>query len=268
MSRLRLASWNVNSLKVRLPQVLDWLESAKIDALVMQETKTTDDVFPQAAFAEAGFDVFFLGQKTYNGVALCSRQTTVKTSDVVLGLPGWPDPQKRFISALLSPLAAPEQPPIRFCGGYFPNGQAVGSSKYLYKLDWIAVLERTLKTYLADTPRLVLGGDFNIAPADADVWKLGAERFSAQSRSERHSSASLHSAFTTASDSLRSPQSAFLGGTIVRAVSNAITACALICCLFPKHSKGLLKAHPLTTALAAILSLQIMRRLCWTSHSK
>ena len=164
MSRLRLASWNVNSLKVRLPQVLDWLESAKIDALVMQETKTTDDVFPQAAFAEAGFDVFFLGQKTYNGVALCSRQTTVKTSDVVLGLPGWPDPQKRFISALLSPLAAPEQPPIRFCGGYFPNGQAVGSSKYLYKLDWIAVLERTLKTYLADTPRLVLGGDFNIAP--------------------------------------------------------------------------------------------------------
>ena len=140
MSRLRLASWNVNSLKVRLPQVLDWLESAKIDALVMQETKTTDDVFPQAAFAEAGFDVFFLGQKTYNGVALCSRQTTVKTSDVVLGLPGWPDPQKRFISALLSPLAAPEQPPIRFCGGYFPNGQAVGSSKYLYKLDWIAVL--------------------------------------------------------------------------------------------------------------------------------
>lgn len=174
MSRLRLASWNVNSLKVRLPQVLDWLESAKIDALVMQETKTTDDVFPQAAFAEAGFDVFFLGQKTYNGVALCSRQTTVKTSDVVLGLPGWPDPQKRFISALLSPLAAPEQPPIRFCGGYFPNGQAVGSSKYLYKLDWIAVLERTLKTYLADTPRLVLGGDFNIAPADADVLESGS----------------------------------------------------------------------------------------------
>lgn len=117
MSRLRLASWNVNSLKVRLPQVLDWLESAKIDALVMQETKTTDDGFPQAAFAEAGFDVFFLGQKTYNGVALCSRQTTVKTSDVVLGLSGWPDPQKRFISALLSPLAAPEQPPIRFCRG-------------------------------------------------------------------------------------------------------------------------------------------------------
>lgn len=176
MSRLRLASWNVNSLKVRLPQVLDWLESAKIDALVMQETKTTDDVFPQTAFAEAGFDVFFLGQKTYNGVALCSRQTTVKTSDVVLGLPGWPDPQKRFISALLSPLAAPEQPPIRFCGGYFPNGQAVGSSKYLYKLDWIAVLERTLKTYLADTPRLVLGGDFNIAPADADVWNPEAWR--------------------------------------------------------------------------------------------
>ena len=94
----------------------------------------------------------------------------------MLGLSGWPDPQKRFISALLSPLAAPEQPPIRFCGGYFPNGQAVGSSKYLYKLDWIAVLERTLKTYLADTPRLVLGGDFNIAPADADVWNPEAWR--------------------------------------------------------------------------------------------
>ena len=176
MSRLRLASWNVNSLKIRLPQVLDWLSSAEVDALVMQETKTVDELFPEEAFREAGFDVFYSGQKTYNGVALCARRETVAASDPKLRLAGWSDPQKRFVSALLRPKNAADSAPIRFCGGYFPNGQAVGSAKYLYKLDWIAVLERTLKAELAQTPRLVLGGDFNIAPADADIWDPDARR--------------------------------------------------------------------------------------------
>ena len=179
MARLLFASWNVNSLKVRLPQVLDWLASSGADALVLQETKMTDEVFPKDAFLDAGFDALFLGQRTYNGVALLSKKSSFETpASVELNLPGYPDEQKRFLSALLTPKAggAPVHPvrPIRFCGGYFPNGQEVGSSKYLYKLDWISVLTRHLQKLLAADPRLILGGDFNIAPADADVWNPAA----------------------------------------------------------------------------------------------
>ena len=148
----------------------------------------------------------------------------------MLGLPGWPDPQKRFISALLSPLAASRTAADSFLRGYFPNGQAVGSIKvFCYKLDWIAVLERTLKTYLADTPRLVLGGDFNIAPADADVFESGslARKDSLLRAGAKGTRAPLCTRpLRQLQTLLRSPQSAFLGGTIVRAVSNAITACA------------------------------------------
>lgn len=168
MTRIRLATWNVNSIKVRLPQVLDWLERARVDALVMQETKSTDEAFPREAFEAAGFDVLFSGQKTYNGVALCTRRDALSVSEPECGIPGYADPQRRFISALLTPKAGGES--LRFCGAYFPNGAAVGASKYLYKLDWIAALERHLKAQLERTPRLVLGGDFNIAPEDADLW--------------------------------------------------------------------------------------------------
>ncbi len=170
---LRFASWNVNSLKVRLPQVLDWLHSSGTDALVIEETKLVDDAFPKAEIEAAGFDVIFTGQKTYNGVALLARRDRLTLVDPVLNLPGYPDEQKRFIAATLIPKAANGQPaadPIRFCGAYFPNGMAVGSGKYLYKLDWIAHLERTLRAFLKETPRLVLGGDFNIAPEDRDLW--------------------------------------------------------------------------------------------------
>lgn len=169
MPQLRLASWNVNSLKVRLPQVLEWLELSRTDALVLQETKLTDDLFPMEAFLEAGFDAVFTGQKTYNGVALISRRSTVRTPEAVeLNIPGYPDDQKRFVSALLTPVAGGE--PIRFCGAYFPNGQEIGTSKYLYKLDWISTLSRHLRALLEASPRLILGGDFNIAPAEADTW--------------------------------------------------------------------------------------------------
>lgn len=178
---LRFASWNVNSLKVRLPQVLDWLEASGTDALVLQETKLVDALFPKAQIEEAGFDVIFTGQKTYNGVALLAKRDRFTLSDPVFNLPGYPDDQKRFIAATLLPKlpqagsgaassteCAPL--PIRFCGAYFPNGMAVGSGKYLYKLDWIAQLERTLQCFLKETPRLILGGDFNIAPEDRDLW--------------------------------------------------------------------------------------------------
>ena len=120
-------------------------------------------------FREAGFDAVFTGQKTYNGVALVTRKSTVSGLEAVeLNIPGYPDDQKRFVSALITPAAGGD--PIRFCGAYFPNGQEIGTSKYLYKLDWISTLSRHLKKLLEASPRLILGGDFNIAPAEADTW--------------------------------------------------------------------------------------------------
>ncbi len=166
---LRVASWNVNSLRVRLPQVLRWLEATQTDALVLQETKLTDDQFPQDAFQSAGFEVAFVGQKTYNGVALITRRDTLTVSDVVYNVPGFPDEQKRLVSATLTPKATPDKP-FTMVGGYIPNGNELGSWKYLYKLDWLAALEDYLRTCLAHNPRLVMGGDFNIAPEDRDVW--------------------------------------------------------------------------------------------------
>lgn len=170
MPRLRLATWNVNSLKVRLPQVLDWLESAQIDALVLEETKVTDGAFPLEALQKAGFDAVFSGQRTYNGVALLTRKATLLAPESVeRALPGYADSQRRFVSALLRHRDAPDTP-IRFAGAYFPNGQAIGAQKFLYKLDWISVLTRHILGLLKETPRLVLGGDFNIVPSEADSW--------------------------------------------------------------------------------------------------
>ena len=168
MTTLTFASWNVNSLKVRLAHVVDWLERSGADALALQETKLVDSAFPRDAFAEAGFDAFVFGQKTYNGVALLVRRETLAASDPVYGIPGYPDPQRRLVGATLTPKAGGE--PIRFLGGYFPNGAEPGAARYLYKLDWIAALVRALPEMLRATPRLILGGDFNIAPTDADLY--------------------------------------------------------------------------------------------------
>ena len=168
---LTLASWNVNSLKVRLPQVLAWLGARDVQALVLQETKLTDEAFPVEAFTQLGYAVYFTGQKTYNGVALIAKQNAFERIDEVdLNLPGYPDEQKRLIAATLLPKNLPQDKSIRFVGGYFPNGMAPGSYKYLYKLDWLRALQRYLKTNLEKHSRLVLGGDFNIAPEDRDVW--------------------------------------------------------------------------------------------------
>ena len=172
MSNITLASWNVNSLKVRLPQLLDWLKTSGVDAVVLQETKLTDDLFPAESIREAGYDVVFTGQKTYNGVALLSkRDVFLPPEDVLLGLPDFPDDHKRFVAATL--VTRLEEKAIRFIGGYFPNGMTPGSWKYLYKLDWIAALTRHLKDTLTQCPDLVLGGDFNIAHKEIDLknWK-------------------------------------------------------------------------------------------------
>ena len=155
---MKIATWNVNSLKVRLPHVLDWIAAQRPDALCLQETKLEDKVFPVAEIKAAGYQVAFSGQKTYNGVAIIARHDI---GDVACDIPGFADPQKRVIAATVGG--------VRVVCGYFPNGQAVGSDKYEYKLRWLAALEAWLRGELARHPRLVLLGDFNIAPEDRDV---------------------------------------------------------------------------------------------------
>lgn len=169
MADITLASWNVNSLRVRLEQVLAWLGKVQPDALVLQETKLVDEQFPQMDFEAAGYHALFCGQKTYNGVALLARKATFsEPEDVRYNNDGFPDDQKRLIAATLKPVNGEE--PVRFIGGYIPNGSEPGSWKYLYKLDWFEALARSLREELKNQPRLVMGGDFNLAPDDRDVW--------------------------------------------------------------------------------------------------
>lgn len=157
---MKFATWNVNSLAVRLPQLLDWLTANPVDALVLQETKLTDDKFPKAEIEAAGYHVVFHGQKTYNGVALLTRGTLA--DKVVKNIPNHGDDQARLIAGTLAG--------VRVIGGYFPNGQAPGSEKFLYKMQWLDALREWLRAELIEHPQLVLMGDFNIAPEDADVY--------------------------------------------------------------------------------------------------
>jgi exodeoxyribonuclease-3 len=155
---MKLATWNVNSLKVRLPHVLQWLADNPVDVLCLQETKTTDDKFPVAELEAAGYQLAFSGQKTYNGVAILSRSPL---GEIVKNNPLFPDEQQRLISATIDG--------VRVICAYIPNGQAVGSEKYEYKLQWLNALQQWLEQELRTYPQLALLGDYNIAPADCDV---------------------------------------------------------------------------------------------------
>ncbi len=159
----KIATWNVNSLTVRLPQVIDWLTANPVDALCLQELKLTDEKFPQAAFETIGYSSAVFGQKTYNGVAILSR---APASDVVKNITGFADEQSRVITATLN---APGGE-IRLVNGYFVNGQEPGSEKFTYKMLWLGGLEAMLKAELAAHPRLVLVGDFNITFDDRDTY--------------------------------------------------------------------------------------------------
>ena len=156
---LRLATWNVNSLAVRLPQLLDWLAANPVDAIVLQETKLTDDKFPHAEIEAAGYQVQWFGQKTYNGVALLSKTAA---TDVVKNIPGFADEQARVIAGTVDG--------VRVIGGYFPNGQAPDSEKFVYKMAWLDALHAWLTDELKRHHKLVLMGDFNITPEDRDVY--------------------------------------------------------------------------------------------------
>jgi len=161
---MKIATWNVNSLRVRLHQLLDWLDANRPDVVCLQELKLEDKAFPEAEIQAAGYFAAFSGQKTYNGVAILASSPP---KDVARGIPGFEDEQKRLIAATIDG--------IRIVCGYFPNGQALGSDKFAYKLAWLDVLARWLKAEsLPMYPKLVLAGDFNIAPEAVDAhpeWK-------------------------------------------------------------------------------------------------
>lgn len=156
---MKIASWNVNSLKVRLPQVLDWVATQAPDVLCLQETKLEDKAFPFAEIEAAGYRAIHHGQKTYNGVAILARE---EPADVVRGIPNFDDPQARVIAATIDN--------ARIICAYVPNGQAVGSDKFEYKLKWLRALREWLTDELQRHPRLALLGDYNIAPDDRDVY--------------------------------------------------------------------------------------------------
>ena len=177
---IRIAAWNVNSLKVRLPQVLKWLqdqERAKtpIDALCLQELKLTDDKYPHQVLEEAGYISIAAGQKTYNGVAIIVRKAALAPIATdhdttflkpVRNIPANVDEQQRILAATV---CFKGMQPIRLVSAYFPNGQSPDSDKFVYKLGWLKALENWLKEELTQNSRLALLGDFNIAPSDIDV---------------------------------------------------------------------------------------------------
>ena len=156
---MKLATWNVNSLNVRLPHVLDWLGTHQPDVLCLQELKQEDAKFPIAAFDDIGYHAVFDGQKTYNGVAILSRS---RPEDVSRGMRGFDDPQKRVIAATIEG--------IRVVCVYIPNGQSIGSDKYQYKLSWLNALAGYMQNEIAEYPDVALLGDYNIAPEDRDVY--------------------------------------------------------------------------------------------------
>lgn len=157
---MKIASWNVNSLRVRLPQVLQWMDAMQPDVLALQETKLVDEKFPQAEIEAAGYHCVFNGQPTYNGVALISK--TPLTIDA-MAIPDLEDPQRRVIGALVKDTYV--------LNLYVPNGQTVESDKYQYKLGWLEKLHAWLPELHAQHKKLIITGDFNIAPDDRDVYE-------------------------------------------------------------------------------------------------
>jgi len=162
---MKIASWNVNSLKVRLDQVIDWLDHTGTDVLGLQETKLVDDKFPVDALGEAGYQVIYSGQPTYNGVALIAREAL---GDPVHAIPDFEDDQKRAIAATVNG--------VRVINLYVVNGQEVGSEKFAYKLRWFEAMTRWVRAELERHDKVVVIGDFNIAPDDRDVYDPEAWR--------------------------------------------------------------------------------------------
>lgn len=158
MTTLKVATWNVNSLRVRLPHVLEWLEANQPDVVGLQELKMPDTEFPYEAIQEAGYSVIASGQRTYNGVAILSRHSA---KDIITDLPGLDDPQRRVLAATIDD--------VRIVNLYIPNGESITSEKYKYKLDWLNKLELFIRSEIKKHSKMIIMGDFNIAPAAIDV---------------------------------------------------------------------------------------------------
>lgn len=159
---MKLASWNINSLNVRLPHVIDWLSTNPVDVLCLQELKLPNEKFPYAQLKAIGYHSFYLGQKTYNGVAILVRDgIPFNEASIQRNIPGFEDPQQRLLAVTLNG--------IRVICAYFPNGQAPGTDKFAYKLKWMDALSAWLAAELVTYERLALLGDYNIAPAECDV---------------------------------------------------------------------------------------------------
>ena len=156
---MQFATWNVNSLNVRLPQVLDWLAANPVDVLALQELKLTDEKVAAQAFTDIGYHAQWFGQKTYNGVALLSK---TPATDVIKNIPGFVDEQSRVLCGTVNG--------VRVIGAYFPNGQEPGSDKFAYKMRWLEALREWVRAEMAAHPQLVLMGDYNITFDDLDVW--------------------------------------------------------------------------------------------------
>lgn len=154
----KIATWNVNSIRVRLPRLLTWLTENKPDVIALQETKIPDADFPVEAIRNAGYEMVFSGQKAYNGVAILSRS---KPSEIITDMLELEDPQRRVLAAVVDD--------VRILNLYIPNGESVGSEKYQYKLNWLSKLDNFLKQELKKHPKLIVLGDFNIAPDEIDV---------------------------------------------------------------------------------------------------
>ena len=160
---MKIATWNVNSLRVRLPHLLDWLKTEQPDVLALQEIKLVDELFPHDALRDAGYECVVSGQPTYNGVAILARQAmSAPMSDIVTDIPGFNDPQRRVLAVTIDG--------VRVVNLYVVNGEAVGTEKYSYKLAWLDAVIAWLREESARHPQLVVVGDFNIAPDDRDVF--------------------------------------------------------------------------------------------------
>ena len=155
----KIATWNVNSLKVRLPQVLEWLAAYQPDVLALQEIKIPNELFPSMEFEAIGYNTAYSGQKTYNGVAVISKDKPV---DIVTDFPAFDDPQRRVLATTIGD--------VRVINVYVPNGQSLDSDKYQYKLTWFARLNRYVEEQLKSYKKLIVLGDFNIAPSDLDIY--------------------------------------------------------------------------------------------------
>lgn len=156
---MKIATWNVNSVRVRLPHIINWLEQHAVDVLLLQELKCQQEQFPEAAFFDLGYNCAVLGQKTYNGVAILSK---FPIEDVQNNIPEFSDTQARYIEAFTAGK--------RIISVYVPNGSEIGSDKYDYKLNFLKALERHMRSILAHKEEIIIGGDFNIAPSDLDVY--------------------------------------------------------------------------------------------------